>query len=168
MDRRIGGIVGSLLLILAGVAALAIQFVPGWSVWFQAENAWPLFVIGAGLVLFCIGLAAGAPGMAVPACIVSGIGGLLFWQNATGSFDSWSYAWALIPGFVGVGIILSGLLQGSTKEFGGGAWLIFISLVLFSVFGSFLGGVSVFGPYWPVLIIVLGVVMLARRVIWAR
>ena len=42
--------------------------------------------------------------MMVPASIVTGIGGLLYWQNATGRWESWSYAWALIVASVGVSI----------------------------------------------------------------
>jgi len=160
--------VGALLLILAGVAALAIQFVPGWQAWVYGDRGWPLIVVGVGLLLLVIGLLAGAPGMAIPACITAGIGGILYWQNATGQWESWAYAWVLIPGFVGIGIILSGLLQGSLKELGAGAWLVFISLVLFAASGSFLGGVSVFGPYWPTLLIALGLVLLVRRLVWAR
>jgi hypothetical protein len=169
VDRhRITNLVGALLLILAGVAILALQFVPGWQEWVSAERAWPLIVVGAGAALFVIGLAADIPALAVPACIVGGVGCLLYWQNATGHWESWSYAWALIPGFVGIGIILAALAEGRARDLAGGAWLIFISLVLFAVFGSFLGGVSVFGPYWPVLLIVLGLALLVRRLAFAR
>jgi hypothetical protein len=107
--------------------------------------------------------------MAVPACIVGGIGGLLYWQNATGNWESWAYAWTLIPGFVGVGIVLSGLLGGDTQQsVRGGAWLILISLVLFTIFGSFLGGLGLLGPYWPVLLIALGLLVLVRSFFRAR
>lgn len=79
--------------------------------------------------------------MAVPACIVGGIGGLLLWQNATGEWQSWAYAWTLIPGFVGVGTLLSGLLGGTLRrDFGAGAWRVLISLISFGIFASFLGG----------------------------
>ena len=42
-------------------------------------------------------LLTGQPGMLVPACIVGGIGGMLYWQNLTGDWASWSYSWSLIP-----------------------------------------------------------------------
>ena len=107
--------------------------------------------------------------MAVPACIVGGIGGLLYWQNATGNWESWAYAWTLIPGFVGVGIVLSGLLGGEIRQsVSGGGWLILISLVLFTIFGSFFGALGIVGDYWPVLLILLGLLILIRSLFRSR
>ena len=158
-SKRRSGLVGGLVLILLGVWFLVTQWVPGLQVWFS----WPMIIVGVGALLLIIGLLAGAPAMAVPACIVGGIGGLLYWQNATGNWDSWSYAWALIPGFVGVGVLVSGLLGGETRQsIREGGWLILISLVLFAVFGSLFGGLGLLGPYWPVLLILLGLLLLAR------
>lgn len=75
----------------------------------------------------------------------------------------------LIPGFVGVGIILNGVLSGKVRSaITGGGWLIMISLIMFFVFGSFLGGMAVFGAYWPVLLIILGVFVLVRPLIRSR
>jgi hypothetical protein len=108
--------------------------------------------------------------MAVPATIVGGIGGLLYWQDLTGRWETWSFAWALIPGFVGVGIILAGLLgAGKLREsIESGGVLIIISLVLFAIFGSFLGGIDLLGSYWPVLLIALGLILLLRSIFTRR
>lgn len=163
--RRRSSLAGGLVLILLGVVFLVTQWVPGLKIWFD----WPLIIVGVGLALLIIGLLAGTPDMAVPACIVGGIGGLLYWQNATNQWGSWAYAWALIPGFVGVGIILAGILGGGLrKALSGGLWLILISLVLFAIFGSFLGGLNLLGPYWPVLLIVLGLFILVERLVRRR
>lgn len=157
-------VIGGSLLILLGLFFLALQMMPERLAWLRIEMSWPLIVVGVGLFLLVFGLLVGAPGMAVPASVVAGIGALLYWQNATGNWESWSYAWALIPGFVGVGVILNGLLGGEKMRdsLEGGFWLILISLVLFAIFGSFLGGLTLFGSYWPVLLIVLGLVVLVR------
>jgi hypothetical protein len=112
---------------------LAVQLVPGLGEWIQVEVSWPLIVIGVGVLLLLFGLLAGAPDMAVPATIVAGIGGLLYWMNNTGNWASWAYAWTLIPGFVGIGVILAGLFGGrmrSALREGGG--LLVISLVMFA------------------------------------
>jgi len=166
MDRRRrSSLAGGLVLILIGAWLLATRWVPGLQAWFS----WPWIIIGVAGLLLIIGLLSGVPDMAVPACIVGGIGGLLYWQNATGNWDSWSYAWTLIPGFVGVGIVLSGLLGGETRQsVRGGLWLILISLVMFAFFGSFLGGLGLLGPYWPVLLILLGLLLLARSLFRRR
>jgi len=107
--------------------------------------------------------------MAVPACIVGGIGCLLYWQNATGNWESWAYAWTLIPGFLGVGILLAGLLEGRLRQsLDSGIFFIVISLVMFAIFGSFLGGLQIFGLYWPVLLILFGLWMLVRTLFRSR
>ena len=161
-QKRKSNLAGGLVLILIGAAFLAAQLVPGWSEWVFGEFGWPLIIVGVGVLLLLIGLLTGAWGMAVPACIVGGIGGLLYWQNATGHWETWAYAWALIPGFTGVGTILAGLLGRKSGEVQAGAWLVLISLILFFIFGSFLGGMGWLGPYWPVLLIVLGLLILGR------
>ena len=168
MDRRRrSSLATGLVLILIGALIFATQFVPGWETWFQ----WPLFIIGIGAVLLVIGLLTRVPGLAVPACIVGGIGGLLYYQNVTGDWDSWAYAWALIPGFVGVGTILAGLLGGRfRKPLREGGQLILISLVMFAIAGSFFGalGTGWLGDYWPVLLIALGLLILVGRLIPRR
>jgi hypothetical protein len=156
-------------LIILGAVFLAVQLVPQLKEWINWENAWPLIIVGIGVAFLIGAVVGGTPGLAVPAAIVGGIGCLLWWQNATDSWESWSYAWALIPGFVGVGIIASGLLSGKLRSaLTGGGWLILISLVLFFVFGSFLGGYEQFGAYWPVLLIGLGVLILIRPLFRGR
>lgn len=153
-------------LVLLGAWLLALRLLPALDRWVQGALDWPVFVIGAGALMFLVGLLAQAPGMAIPAAIVSGSGGLLYWQNATGNWESWAYAWALIPGFVGLGIVLMGLLQGGDREsLRGGSWLLVISLVLFTVFGTFLGGPNLLGPYWPALLILLGLFLLGRSLV---
>ena len=157
-------LIGGLILIGIGILFLIGQLVPGLFNWLDAFS-WPLTIVAAGVVLLIIGVLANAPGMAVPACIVGGIGLLLYWQNHTGNWESWAYAWALIPGFVGVGTLLMGVWQGKWDEARGGLWLIVISALLFVVFGSFLGGLfggslGFIGQWWPVALIALGVLSL--------
>jgi hypothetical protein len=168
MDRRYrSSLATGLVLILVGALVLVAQLVPGWDTWF----AWPLYIVGIGALLLVIGLLTRVPGLAVPACIVAGIGGLLYYQDTSGNWESWSYAWALIPGFVGVGVIVAGLLEGKLrKPLREGGQLILVSLVMFLAFGSFFGliGLGPLGQYWPVLLIALGVVILVGRLIFRR
>jgi hypothetical protein len=168
MNRgRRSSLATGLVLILIGALVFVAQLMPGWEAWL----AWPLYIVGIGVVLLIIGLLTRVPGLAVPACIVSGIGGLLYYQDATGDWESWSYAWALIPGFVGVGIIVAGLLSGELrKPLREGGQLMLVSLVLFLAFGSFFGliGLGPLGQYWPALLIALGVLILFNRLIFRR
>ena len=118
------------ILVILGAFFLAVQLVPQLKEWISWENAWPLIVVGVGTALMIGAIVGRTPGLAAPAVIVGGIGCLLWWQNATDNWSSWAYAWALIPGFVGVGAIVSGLLSGHIRSaLTGGGWLIVISLV---------------------------------------
>jgi len=98
----------------------------------------------------------------VPAAIVAGIGGIFYYQNVSGNYDSWSYMWALIPGFVGVGTVLQGLLGENTgHNLKRGLNLMVVSAVLFLIFAAFLGGWNILGEFGPaVLLILLGVYVL--------
>ncbi len=158
-----------ILLILIGALFLAARFFPIFTTWIQIQFTWPLILIVVAVFLLLLGLLVGAPDLAVPACIVAGIGGILYYQNSTGLWDSWEYVWTLIPGFLGVGILLAALLGGGSRgSLSGGIWLILISLVLFAIFGSFFGGLGILGSYWPVLLILLGVFVLIRSLTRGR
>ena len=153
-----------LLLILIGGWMVVTRQVPSIQVWLDNNFIWPMWVIGAGALVFLIGLITGNPGMAIPASIIAGIGGILYYQQTTGNFSSWSYMWTLIPGFVGVGEILAGLLGERTRRnLSSGLRNLVVSAVMFLAFGTFLGGLSILGDYGaPILIILLGVYVLAR------
>lgn len=153
-----------LLLILIGGWMVITRQVPSIQEWLDNNFIWPMWVIGAGALVFLIGLITGNPGMAIPASIIAGIGGILYYQQTTGNFSSWSYMWTLIPGFVGVGEILAGLLGERTRRnLSSGLRNLVVSAVMFLAFGTFLGGLSILGDYGaPILIILLGVYVLAR------
>jgi hypothetical protein len=109
-----------------------------------------------GALLLVLGLILGAPGLAVPAAIVAGIGGILYYQDLTGDWDSWAYMWTLIPGFVGVGVLLQGLLGEDTRRnLRHGLNLMVISAVLFLVFSAFLGGWNLLGNFGPAILLIL-------------
>ena len=164
MDRhQRSSIAFALILILVGVWFLAVQLVPALQAFAISSHTWPLLIVAFGALWAAAALVAWTPGLLVPASIFGGIGGLLYYQNATGNWESWAYAWTLIPGFVGVGVFFATLLQGKVREaITAGGWLILISGTLYLIFGSFLGGPNLLGPYWPVLIILLGVIILAQ------
>lgn len=162
-QKKRGSLIVGLILILLGGWFLLGQLVPDLQRWIDLQLSWPLIVIGVGVLFLIAGLLAGVPDLAVPAAIIGGIGGLLYWQYETGNWASWAYTWTLIPGFVGVGIVLAGLLANRPrKALREGLNVIIVSLVLFAIFGSFLGGQNIFGPYWPVLLILLGIWLLIR------
>jgi hypothetical protein len=103
------------------------------------------------------------PSLAVPACIVGGIGILLYWQSVTGKGQTWEYAWTLILGFVGIGFIVAGLLNSEGRSaFHNGSWLVVLSLVLFAIFGTIFGGGLLSGVVLSLLLIAAGIIGLLR------
>lgn len=150
------------LLILLGLWFLALRLLPG----LAFLNEWPMIVISIGVGLLVFGALVGTPPLAVPASVLMGIGGILAWQNATGDWESWAYVWSLIPGFVGIGLLLTGLLERDLRsKVGPGGWLILLSAVMFGVFGSFLGAGGFLGLYWPLLLVLVGLILLTQALI---
>jgi hypothetical protein len=147
------------ILILLGGWFLLDKSVPAFHSFFNRYTEWPFNMVLIGAVLFILGLVMGQPGMSVPAAIVAGLGGIFYYQKSTGDFGSWSYMWALIPGFIGVGAVLAGLLGDNTAHnIKSGLNMMVISAVLFLVFSSFFGGWALLGNYGPaILLILLGV-----------
>jgi hypothetical protein len=147
-----------IILILVGGWFLLNQTMPEFRDFFEPYTEWPanMLLIGAGILI--LGLLTGSPGLAIPAAIVAGIGGIFFYQQATEDYGSWSYMWALIPGFIGVGTVLQGLLgENTASNLKKGLNLMVVSAVLFLVFAGFLGGWNILGNYGPaVLLILLG------------
>jgi hypothetical protein len=144
------------ILILLGAWFLADKSVPAFHSLFSryAEFPFNMFLIGGGILI--VGLVLGQPGMAVPAAIVAGIGGIFYYQDITNNYESWSYMWTLIPGFVGIGSILAGLLGDNTAHnLKRGLNMMVVSAVLFLVFASFFGGLQILGNYGPAILLIL-------------
>ncbi len=163
INRKTSVSVG-IVLILVGLAFVASHFFQ-----FEIHPGWPFIIIGAGAVLLILGILVGAPEMAIPAAIVSGIGGILYYQAVSGHWESWAFLWTLIPGFVGIGMFLAWLLSG-LKRFSPHEFLdpIISSLVMFAIFFAIFG--SIFGyfeggllqSYWPLVLVAAGVLILVR------
>ena len=153
-----------IILILLGGWLVATKQIPELGSWWSHNYVWPMWVIGAGALILIMGMFLGEPGMAVPACIVAGVGGILYYQNTTNDFSSWSYLWTLIPGFIGIGSILAGLLGENTRyNLNRGINALVTSAVLFLIFASLLGGLNLLGSYGlPVILILLGVYIIVR------
>ena len=145
-----------IILILLGAWFIAQRTFPAVAAFANRFSDWPFTVIGVGALLLVLGLILGAPGLAVPAAIVSGIGGILYYQDMTGNWNSWAYMWTLIPGFVGVGVLLQGLLGEDTRRnLKHGLNLMVVSAVLFLVFSAFLGGWNLLGNFGPAILLIL-------------
>ena len=152
----------SIALVLIGLGAwqLAINISPEFHNLAYSNQYWPVNIVGFGVFLGLIGLFTWSPGWFVPACIVTGIGGLLYYNNMTGDWSTWVYAWTLIPGFVAAGLLLLGLATWKRGPVIAAGWTLFASLVLFGIFGSTLGGLAIAGTMGAAAVILLGLMVL--------
>ncbi len=162
MERKKQTLIWGFLLVLIGGVLLADQLLPAWTI----NLDWPWIVLGVGLVFLLFAVLTRTGGLAIPGTIISGIGGILYYQNLTGSWETWQFAWTLIPGFVGIGLAVAALI--SPQEHGD-VWqssliLLVISAILFVAFG----GSSLLGfnsrLVWPALTIGVGLFMLIRGI----
>jgi uncharacterized integral membrane protein len=155
-----------ILLVLVGAYFVVANLVPAFNDWINVTMSWPLIIIAVGVGLLVLGLLVGAPEMAIPAVIVGGIGGILYYQNLSGNWGSWSYMWTLIPGLSGLGMLLGKLLGAHGEHTVRSALdTIGTSLVMFVIFGAFFGAFKMLGEYWPLLLVAAGVLLGIRSLI---
>jgi hypothetical protein len=138
------------------------------------SSGWPLFVIIPGLTLLIVGFVSLGTGAAIPGGILTMVGLVLAYQNSTGNWASWAYAWPLVaPGGVGLGLFLQGFRERNPGLIRQGRNLMFIAALIFMVgfvfFESILdlsgmNNVPVVRAALPALFIVIGILLLARSV----
>jgi len=157
-----------IILILLGAWFVAQKTIPSLAEFADMYFEGPFILMWIGAFIFLLGLFTGNPGMAVPAVIVAGIGGII-WYNETYAAEgqaAWAYMWALIPGFVGIGSVLQGLLGDNPRQnISRGLNSMVVSAVLFLIFSAIFGEWDLLGNYGPaVLLILLGLWVLGRSV----
>lgn len=143
-----------------------------------ADIGWPFYVIAPGVALLAFGLTQRhGSGLTIAGSIVTLVGLILFYQNATDHYESWAYAWALVgPGGSGAGMLLYGTRSGDAKMARDGFWQVLVALGLFAAgFIFFEGIIGISGerfplPQWvlPVVVIGLGVAVLVRGMMGGR
>jgi hypothetical protein len=137
------------------------------------QYVWPFFIVGIGVALFLLALGVeseAGQALAIVGSIVGMVGLILLYQNVTDHWASWSYAWALIaPTAPGIGLFLFGTLRDRPEAVKSGAALMKVGLSIFVVAAVFfeliigVGGLGVGRYGWPLLLIILGILLLARN-----
>jgi hypothetical protein len=156
------------LLIVVGL----VFFVGQWLDIDWGAATWPFYVIAPGLAMLAFGLTQrDGSGLTVAGSIVSIVGLVLLYQNATDHWESWAYAWTLVgPGGSGLGMLLYGTRSGDRKMARDGFWQVLTAIGLFLAgFIFFEGIIGISGrrlplPDWllPAAVIGLGVLVLIR------
>jgi hypothetical protein len=174
--RRGGSSAAALGMVLIVVGAFALVVVlSGVDL---TQYGWPLFVIIPGLTLLIVGFTSFGSAATIPGGVVTVLGLLLAYQNSTGDWPTWAFAWALVvPGGVGLGMYLQALRDRDQHALRTGRTLMFIGLMIavigFVLFESILGisgrdyGIVGKGAL-PALLIVIGLILLVRSVQRAR
>lgn len=100
-----GRVVLAVTLIAAGVIILVVRRFGG-----TAETLWPFFIIIPGVALAGLTMTGSwqSKTAAATGAVIAGIGVILWVQELTDYYQSWAYAWALLPAFAGLGLFISG------------------------------------------------------------
>ena len=160
---------GVLLVVVGGLFLLAQQ--TGFDL---GDIRWPFWVIVPGVVLLAAGLLLPwGSGMVIGGTVVTTVGLVLLYQDATDHWESWAYAWALVgPAASGLGTLLAGLRMGNGSMVRAGATGTMVGLGLFAVGYLFFEGIlNISGrqlplPGWvvPGVVIVLGLALVVRGI----
>jgi hypothetical protein len=163
---NVGSMIAGGLLVGLGVLALLGELLRGLNL---GGMIWPLIVIGCG-VLFFVGMLLGGKsvaGLAIPGSIITVNGLMLFYQNLTRQWETWSYGWTLIIVSVGLGIYIMGAWQGVAHRRQAGWKVMKVGAVLFVIFGALNALVSrqvgVSQYLFPVGLILLGLYLVVKR-----
>ena len=155
-------LVWGVILILAGVGILVWQWRPEL---FDGWFSWPWLIIAAGAVFALMSLLTRTGGLMIPAMFGLGVGGILLYQSNSGDWGSWGYLWTLMPGLAGLGMVIGSLYDREMRPARtGGLIVMLVSAILFVIFSGFFGLDTGLLRFWPVALIILGVVVFFRAV----
>jgi hypothetical protein len=143
-----------------------------------SSAAWPFYIIAPGVVLL-IGAISNEGSFGEPLAILGGIitgtGLLLAYQDATDTYESWAYAWALIvPASAGAGLLIYGICKRRSDKVRAGLAVTIAGVVLCIVFklgltaATSIDFVQISSRVWPLFLIGVGVALLAGSFIGAR
>ena len=167
--RNYGALVVGVVLICMGALTLFEKVFSGAKFW---GFLWPLIIIGFGAMFFIVMFLTEKTfaWLAIPGSIIVTNGLMLFLQNITGRWETWSYSWTVILMSVGVGIFIMGAWQGDESRRRSGLKVIKVGVILFIIFGSFfeilfsLGAPSSLRDYiFPIALILLGIYLVVKR-----
>jgi hypothetical protein len=158
--------IGALVLLTRAAGVDLLDSIGAWG--------WPAFIIVPGLALLGLSLVPTRPagvGFATAGAIVTTVGLLLAYQARTGHWESWAYAWALLPTAAGLALVGYGLFSRQRPMLRSGLWMAGIGGSLF-VAGAwyferlFAGQLDGLDPseWWPVILIAIGAVIAVRAI----
>lgn len=165
-NYRSGSFVAAVALITLGVLFLFLNLFSG----FRIGGTWPaiFFILSAA---FCVpaflwpdhrqALAA----LFIPGAILLTLGFIFTFNVITGDWASWAYAWILIPGGVGLGMLMAGWYgQWGKVIVAIGTWMLLASLVFYSLFAALFGAL-IFKIIGPLVMVLAGGLLVWRSLV---
>lgn len=162
-ESKRGTMAAGIILVALGAVFFALNLIPG----IVTAKTWPLVlvVLGIGFCLPAVIWPAqkqSLAGLFIPGSILLVLGAIFLFNTLTGIWSVWAIAWMLIPGSVGLGLVLGahiGKWDKSVTQVG--MWMLVLSLALFALFASMYGNVVV-KSIGAGLLVVTGLVLLIR------
>jgi hypothetical protein len=159
--------VPAVLLIAAGVFLLVANLAR-----FNLMSVlWPGFILGPGLLLLWPAYRSTAEEpssvafLAIPGALLMALAALFFVMNLSGHWESWAYAWTLLPAAVVAGLMYARRFDRSSRVHESGYRIIralvlaFMALAVFFELFVFRG----LGAWWPVLLIGAGFYLFVKE-----
>lgn len=153
-------------LVGGGLVWLGLRYFGG-----SVDLLWPFFVIVPGVVVLAFGVFGEwrSRGAAIGGAIVTTVGFILLVQSSFDYFQSWAYAWALLPLAGGVGSLLYGQQSGDRSAVDMGrsgilwsaaAFVLFAAAFELLIFGTRIANADI---VFPVILIGVGAFLLLWR-----
>lgn len=129
---------GAILLIGLGLLFLVGQ-VFNINFWAIAGFSWPVLILIPGVIFLALAFSGSRKmaGFVFPGTIITGTGAILWYQNVTGNWESWAYAWTLYPALVGLAMIFAGQRQGNERTVTTGSGMVKYSTIAFVAAAAF-------------------------------
>lgn len=176
-DRISLAAAGGAVVLSVGLIAFALDRLALDPAAWLGGSGWTLFIIVPGLVLLALALfvrAEATLGLMIGGAIVTTVGLLLLYQDQNAHYESWAYAWALIPSAAGLALVVHGLRVGAREKVSLGARMMAGFLTAFLIGAWYFETVFQtnrapfdLGDNWPIALIALGglllIVGLVRR-----
>jgi hypothetical protein len=162
-----GSLIAGIGLISLGALFIVFNLIPG----FTIKETWPIIFLVAGFG-FCLPALAwpdsrkGLAALFIPGVILFVLGAIFLFNTLSGNWSIWAYAWILITGSVGLGMMLAAKVgEWSRGVWVVGAWMGILCLALFAVFAALFGGVNYLRYIGAGLLVVMGVLLIVRAVL---
>jgi hypothetical protein len=176
-DRQGALVVGGGLIVIGLLAAAMTSAHIDPSQWLGGSG-WTLFIIIPGVALLTSGLlirGESAQAVTIAGAIVTTIGLMLLVMDQTDRYESWAYAWALIPAAAGLGVAVHGLRTDDRQRMTGGLRVTLVSLGILVVGAWFFETIFQTGepPFgleaaWPLALIIVGAIVVTLALLGRR